>query len=165
MVHWDLDSSAPPKGLKVQGVLYLTDTDEDQGTFQCVPGFHRLFEEWVKTQPADRDLRRPDLEGLEVRKIPGRAGDLLIWHSMLPHGNSRNTSDRPRLAQYITMSPAPQNNEEYRRQRIRMWRDRLPPEGKAFPGDKRQVEQRGGTTAVLTELGKKLLGLERWGSN
>jgi hypothetical protein len=165
MIHWDLDSSAPQKGLKVQGVLYLTDTAENQGTFQCVPGFHRQFAEWVKTQPRDRDRRRPDLEGLEVRKIPGRAGDLLIWHSLLPHGNSRNTSDRPRLAQYISMSPAADDNEKLRQQRIRMWRQRLSPDGRAFPGDDRQVEKRHGTTAALSDLGKKLLGLERWGSS
>ncbi len=166
MIHWDLDTSAShPTGLKVQGVLYLTDTAEDQGTFQCVPGFHRHFEEWAKTQPKDRNPRRPDLDGLNVRKIPGRAGDLLIWHSLLPHGNSRNTSDRPRLAQYISMLPAADDNEELRQRRIRMWRERLSPDGKAFPGDDRQVERRCGTTAVLTELGKKLLGLERWGSS
>ena len=166
MIHWDLKTSASrPTGLKVQGVLYLTDTAEDQGTFQCVPGFHRHFEEWVKTQPKDRNPRRPDLDGLNVRKIPGRAGDLLIWHSLLPHGNSRNTSDRPRLAQYISMWPAADDNEELRQRRIRMWRERLSPDGGAFPGDDRQVERRCGTTAVLTELGKKLLGLERWGSS
>ena len=162
MIHWDLDSTARPIGLRVQGVLYLADTAEDQGTFQCVPGFHRQFEEWVKTQPEDRDTRRPDLEGLEVKRIPGKAGDLLIWHSLLPHGNSRNTSTKPRLAQYISMSPASPDNEEARQRRIQMWRERLSPDGRAFPGDPRQIEQRHGKTAELTDLGKKLLGLELW---
>ena len=72
-VHWDVDTAQPvPFG--VQGVLYLTDTAEDQGGFQCVPGFHRTFYEWVKTQPEDRHPRRPDLQGLEVKPIAGQAG-------------------------------------------------------------------------------------------
>ena len=91
LIHWDIDTSDQPGLFKVQGVLYLTDTAENQGGFQCVPGFHRDFFEWVETQPADRDPMRPDLTGLKPVTIPGRAGDLLIWHSLLPHGNSRNT--------------------------------------------------------------------------
>ena len=42
---------------------------------------------------------------MKVQSVPGRAGDLIIWHSALPHSNSANTSNRPRLAQYITMWP------------------------------------------------------------
>jgi hypothetical protein len=160
-VHWDLDTSEVPIPFKVQGVLYLEDTTADQGGFQCVAGFHRRFDEWVKTQPADRDPRRPALEGLEVKTIPGKAGDLLIWHSLLPHGNSRNRSHKPRLAQYITMHPAREENEEERQYRIAAWQERRGPRGKAFPGDPRGYEQRF-SPAELTELGKKLLGLERW---
>lgn len=161
MIHWDLDTSRRPITFRVQGVLYLEDTTEDQGTFQCVPGFHRRFEDWVRTQPADRDPRKPDLTGLEVTKVPGRAGDLLIWHSLLPHGNARNTAGRPRLAQYITMSPAREQDEDYRRDRIRLWRERLSPPGKAFPGDARRWEAKN-PSAQLTALGRKLLGLDSW---
>ena len=118
MIHWDLDTSQDTIPFGVQGVLYLTDTSENQGGFQCVPGFHRLFPEWVKTQPADRNFRRPDLTGLEVKSIPGKAGDLLIWHRLLAHGNGHNRSDRPRMAQYITMSSAKEDNEEARQERI-----------------------------------------------
>jgi hypothetical protein len=163
MVHWDIDTSLDPIPFKVQGVLYLEDTSADQGGFQCVAGFHNRFEEWVKTQPADRDVWHPALDGLEVKTIPGKAGDLLIWHSLLPHGNSRNRSNKPRLAQYITMYPARENDEEERQYRINSWRERQPPRGKAFPGDPRGFEQNR-PTAELSELGKKLLGLERWDS-
>ena len=31
----------------------------------------------------------------------------VIWHTHLPHGNTRNSADTPRLAQYITMFPGP----------------------------------------------------------
>jgi hypothetical protein len=164
MVHWDVDTSQDPPPFMVQGVLYLADTGADGGGFQCVPGFHNRFAEWVKTQPADRDPRHPDLEGLEVQTIPGKAGDLIIWHSLLPHGNSRNKSDRPRLAQYITMFPAREDNEEERAYRVKAWRELLPPRGKAFPGDPRGWEQQHlQSPPELTELGKKLLGMESWG--
>ena len=162
MVHWDTDTSKRPIPFGVQGVLYLEDTAEDQGTFQCVPGFHRHFEDWVREQPEDRDPRRPDLEGLDVQKIPGKAGDLLIWHRLLAHGNSANHTDKPRLAQYISMSPAHDSNEAACQQRVQMWQERLSPDGSAFPGDERRWEQTN-EPAELTVLGRRLLGLDRWG--
>lgn len=160
MYHWDIDTSLKPLPVMMQGVLYLVDTGADGGGFQCTPGFHRKFHEWVKTQPADRHPHRPDPTGLEIKTIPGKAGDLLIWNSMLPHGNSRNKSKQPRLAQYITMSPP--GSEEDRQFRIKAWRERLSPGGKPFPGDPRGLEQKYGKTAELTELGRKLLGLDPW---
>jgi len=163
MVHWDLDTSADPVPFRVQGVLYLEDTAADQGGFQCVPGFQNRFPEWVKTQPADRDPWHPNLEGMEVKTIPGKAGDLLIWHSLLPHGNSRNRSNKPRLAQYITMYPAREDNQGERDSRVLAWQERRQPTGRAFPGDPRGWEQKN-PPAELTDLGKKLLGLERWDS-
>ncbi len=161
MYHWDIDTSKNPLPVMMQGVLYLADTAADQGGFHCTPGFHRHFAEWVKTQPADRHAFRPDPTGLEIKTIPGQAGDLLIWNSMLPHGNSRNHSSTPRLAQYITMYPA-KSNEEERQYRIKAWQERLPPQGKPFPGDPRGWEQQHGATAELSELGKKLLGLTNY---
>jgi len=162
MIHWDTDTSQQPISFGVQGVLYLTDTTQDQGGFQCVPGFHRLFDEWVKTQPQDRNPRHPDLKDLEVESIAGKAGDLLIWHRLLAHGNGHNTSDRPRLAQYITMSPTPHNNEEARQQRIQCWQERRPAPN--WPGDPRDWEHTHQQPAELTELGRKLLGVDVWKS-
>ena len=74
MFHWDIDTTMRPLPRMVQGVLYLTDTTAEQGGFQCAPGFHRQFHEWVKTQPADRNPRRPDPEGLEIRTISRTGG-------------------------------------------------------------------------------------------
>lgn len=159
LVHWDIDTSDHPGRLAVQGVLYLTDTAADQGGFQCVPGFHRDFFEWVKTQPAGRDPMRPDLTDLNPVTIPGKAGDLLIWHSLLPHGNSRNTSDRPRWCQYISARPSIEEDESQRQYRVSLWRDRMHPD--RFAGDPRGVERKSGP-ARLTALGRRLLGLDRW---
>ena len=97
---------------------------------------------------------------LEVKSIAGKAGDLLIWHRLLAHGNGHNTSDKPRLAQYITMSPAPKDNEEGRQARIKSWQERRPMSN--WPGDARDWEHEKQETAVLTELGRKLLGVDLW---
>ena len=167
MVHWDVDTSLETIPFGVQGVLYLTDTAENQGGFQCVPGFHNIFDEWVRTQPPDRDVRFPDLEGLEVKSISGKAGDLLIWDQMLPHGNGHNTSDKPRLAQYITMGAA-EEDDELRQMRIEAWQQRRPvaksvSRGIRWPSDPRDREHKTQSQAVLTDLGRKLLGADWWG--
>src|SRR5262249_11422473 len=151
----------------VQGVLYLADTDEEMGGFQCVPGFHKNLEAWIAEQPPDRNPRVPDLSrlppGMKLTPIPGRAGDLVIWDRLLAHGNGRNRSNKPRLAQFIAMRPAREYEEGERQERIRSWRERTHPYGKGyFPGDPRRWEALHGRTAELTPLGRKLLGLDRW---
>ena len=162
-IHWDVDTRRLPTiPFGVQGVLYLTDTSANMGGFQCVPGMHRNLEEWIKTQPRNRNPRVPDLTGKAIMPIAGKAGDLVIWDRLLPHGNGRNMSDRPRMAQYITMFPAAEEDDAYRRRRIRHWKNRLPPRGKAFPGDPRRWERDNAGPAILTPLGRKLLGLDAW---
>ena len=104
-IHWDIVSTQQPLPFQVQGLLVLTDTAENQGGFQCVPGFHNHLEEWAKTQPSDRPPRHPNTQGMDIKDIPASAGDFIIWHSALPHGNSKNHSSLPRLCQYITMNP------------------------------------------------------------
>jgi hypothetical protein len=160
MIHWDVDTSQDPIPFGVQGVLYLTDTAEDQGGFQCVPGFNNTFADWVKTQPEDRNPRQPDLDGLEVKAIPGKAGDLLIWHRLLAHGNGHNRASLPRLAQYISMSPAHFENEETREARVSSWKEARPMAN--WPGDRRGWEADHYGPASLTDLGKKLLGVTAW---
>ncbi len=164
-IHWDYDPETKPQN--VQGVLALGDqTDEHMGGFQCIPWLFRNYDEWKKTQPEDRNHFQPDITGLEdkIVKIGLEAGDLVIWDSRQPHGIRPNHStDKVRIAQYISMMPAQEENQELKEWRIKSWRDRIAPEGYAFPGDPRNWEQTKYETAELTELGKKLLGLESWG--
>jgi hypothetical protein len=103
-LHWDI-SLAPPVVFQVQGMIYLTDTTADQGAFEAVPGFHKRIEAWLASLDDDVDPRGVDLSA-EARRIGANAGDLIIWHSALPHGASPNTGDQPRLAQYVTQYPA-----------------------------------------------------------
>jgi hypothetical protein len=63
---------------------------------------------------------------------------------------------------YLSMSPAQEHNQQARDWRIRSWMHRIAPEGNPFPGDPRGWERKYGTTAALTPLGRKLLGLDVW---
>lgn len=161
-IHWDYDPETKPQN--VQGVLALADqTDENMGGFQCVPELYRTYDTWKLTQPADRDHFQPDVSGFEIVKVPLQAGDLLIFNSTLPHGiRPNNSKDKVRIAQYISMMPAEEENEERRQWRISSWQERRAPEGYAFPGDPRGWEQTRYETANLSPLGRKLLGLDRW---
>jgi ectoine hydroxylase-related dioxygenase (phytanoyl-CoA dioxygenase family) len=162
-IHWDTDTLLYPNiPFRVQGVLALTDTDESMGGFQCIPELYRDLPDWIPSQPADRDPRRPDITGYTITSIPLRAGDMVIWSTLLPHGNGHNQSDQPRLAQYITLNPAEPENEELRQTRIGCWQERRPIPHRAFRGDPRGIEQHFGEPPVLTALGRKLLGLDSW---
>ncbi len=163
-IHWDYDPSTKPQN--VQGVIALADQmDENMGGFQCIPKLFRSFDTWKLTQPVDRDPFKPDISGLEdhIVKVGLEAGDLLIFHSAQPHGIRPNLSEnKVRIAQYISMMPAEEDNEKLRQWRINSWRNRVAPEGYAFPGDPRNWEQTKYDSAELSELGRKLLGLENW---
>ena len=53
----------------------------------------------------------------------------MIFNILLAHGVRPNHSDdRVRMAQYISMYPADRDNEDERNERIRLWRERRPPE-------------------------------------
>jgi len=160
-IHWDYDPETKPQN--VQGVLALADQDdENMGGFQCIPELFRSYDSWKLTQPEDRDRFKPDIKGLEDKlvKVKLKAGDLLIFNSLQPHGIRPNLSvDKVRIAQYISMMPAEEDNEEMKQWRINSWKERIAPDGYAFPGDPRKWEQKKYPRAELNDLGKKLLGL------
>jgi ectoine hydroxylase-related dioxygenase (phytanoyl-CoA dioxygenase family) len=163
-IHWDYDPDTKPQN--VQGVLALADqTDENMGGFQCIPELYRTYETWKLTQPEDRNHFKPDTTGFEndFHKVKLEAGDLLIFNSLEPHGiRVNNSKDKVRVAQYISMMPAEEDNEGLKEWRVNSWKNRIAPEGYAFPGDPRNWELNKYETAELNDLGKKLLGLEKW---
>ena len=166
-LHWDI-AVEPPIPFCVQGVLYLTDTAADGGAFICVPGFHRKLEAWLVNLPADADPRKQDLMSLGATPIPGKAGDLIIWHSSLPHGASLNTRRYPRIVQYITMFPVKEKDENILTHRVNAWRNNLA--GLIVEATdstwelRKEKEHAVDQTANLSPLGRKLLGLDRWES-
>jgi hypothetical protein len=163
-IHWDYDPSL--KVQNIQGVLALSDqTDENMGGFQCIPWLFKNYDKWIKTQPEGSDPFQPDTKGMEdkIVKVALEAGDLLIFHSQLAHGIRPNRSkDKVRIAQYVSMMPAQEENHALRKWRINSWKNRIAPEGYAFPGDPRKWEQIKYGRAELSELGEKLLGFKSW---
>lgn len=104
-MHWDMPLRAPVS-FATQGLIYLTDTTEQQGAFCCVPGFHLQIEQWLLQQSQDEiALQQQNWAQWPVKAIAAKAGDLIIWHHALPHGPCPNTADTPRMVQYINMYP------------------------------------------------------------
>lgn len=163
-IHWDYDPETKPQN--VQGVLALADqTDTEMGGFQCIPWLFRNYDTWKQSQPKDRNRYQPDISGLEqhIVKVPLEAGDLLIFNSLEPHGiRPNNSNDKVRIAQYISMMPAEEENQALKEWRIQSWKNRIAPEGHAFPGDPRNWEQTKYQSAQLSALGEKLLGARSW---
>ena len=161
-IHWDADTSLTLLPVNVQGVLALSNTTLETGGFQCVPALYRDLENWRLSQPAERDPFVPDLNGYETEFVPMKAGELLIWNCLQPHGVRPNKSETVRLAQYISMVPAEEKNETIREWRTQSWTARIAPDGYAFPGDPRNWEQTRYPKAELSNLGEKLLGSQSW---
>ena len=135
----------------MQGVLSLVKQDGDVGGFQCIPELFYDFDNWVKTQPADRDPMHPDTTGLTITNIEmeaGRPDDLQHaarpWRAAEPLATTgcawRSTSP---------CIPANEDNEVERAERIRLWRELDHPQRDAFPGDPREWEKKNAETAKL----------------
>jgi hypothetical protein len=164
MIHWDTDMTRYPDiAFHVQGVLALTDTEPDMGGFQCIPEVYQHLDEFLTTQTREKiESRNPDYTGYSITRPRLAAGDLLVWTSLLLHGNGHNTSKKVRLCQYVSMNPASQVSDESRQARIQSWRDNAPAPGRAFPGDPRHIEEQRPAPAELSDLGRRLLGIDRW---
>ncbi len=158
-IHWD----RPPLGGDhlLQAALALTDTAADQGGFRCVPSLFQEPRAWPAKPTIDAAGEEDWLAetgGREIVHVPAQAGDLIAWHSSLPHGNSTNRSGRPRLAFYVTMFPA--KDETPRRAHVESWRT-----GRCVPwwrGRRGYDRTEPWPPAELTPLGRKLLGLDSW---
>jgi hypothetical protein len=102
-LHWDLELRSPIP-FATQGLIYLTDTTEQQGAFCCVPGFHLKINDWIEKQnKSSLGLQQQHWQDWPVKAIAAKAGDLIIWHQALPHGASPNRAEWPRMVQYVNM--------------------------------------------------------------
>jgi len=141
-------------------VLALTDTAANQGGFRCVPSLYHDRAAWTREPFINRKGHENWLaktDGREIVHVAAQAGDLIVWDSRLPHGNSKNRSSEPRLAFYVMMFRA---DEAIRQIQIESWRTgRCVPWWRSRPGYDR-IEP--WPPARLTKLGRRLLGLQDW---
>lgn len=158
-IHWDGDPRDAGE-LRVQGVIYLTDTAPNQGAFCCVPGIYRDIDSWLAVHPDDLSVRHPDVGGHEVVRVGAPAGSLVLWHRRMPHSSAPNELDKPRFTVYVTMDPAgdePQRGalaDAFLRKMPPAWAIRQNVDGQQLPEP--------GPPATLTALGRKLTGLDPW---
>ncbi|MEM7094595.1 MAG: phytanoyl-CoA dioxygenase family protein [Actinomycetota bacterium] len=160
-LHWDIDPQPGAAPAEIQGIIALADTTAEMGGLQVVPEAFQRYDELAAEQIGVDRPRFPDVTGMEVVKVECGAGDLVVWESCTVHGTGRNVSDRPRLAQYLTMAPATPDDTEMLDLRLQSFRDRTGYFGNsAFRGDPRELEV--ATAPTLTDLGERLLGSRAW---
>ncbi|KAG2389245.1 hypothetical protein C9374_014645 [Naegleria lovaniensis] len=137
--------------VKLQALLNFVDNREQDGGFIIVPKFHKHFLKWVnatkKTLGAKHHSSFLVLNSIQKEiaekgvRVPLRAGDLLIWDIIMPHGSAPNDSERYRLCQFLKMFPA----QPLKKERMKLIH---------------QAVQKNGMH--VTELGEKLFGLKEW---
>jgi hypothetical protein len=159
-VHWDTDPRVAGPG-SLQAVVLLTDVDRDGGGYQCLPDVYKNLEVWLdrNARRSDFDFINPGLKNRRTTQIKGKAGDVILWSTKLPHGSAANLSSRPRIAAFVSMSPA-SDSAELRASMKKWWLTKQAPDyWRGLPG---QLEAEPGTPAVLSELGLKLIGVLPW---
>jgi len=117
-LHWDYNITHLDGPPSIQGVLYLADTDVDGGGIRLIPRFHTHLQRNPvlaaklqarrETYPDNAPSGCMDLEeitGFRAVPIAAKAGDLVVWNSLLPHGTGKNQSNEPRRCMFVSMSP------------------------------------------------------------
>lgn len=158
-LHWDCDPWTYD-GLGVQGLVYLTDTEAHQGAFCCVPSLYKNLQSYLRDNADDDQARWPRVDEKDVVRVPGTQGSLVLFHRLMPHSSGLNQSASHRFVQYVAMEP--EGNKTLRQQRIENWRECLPPQWAIRQKIEAQQIPEPGPAADLTDLGRKLVGIDSW---
>lgn len=159
-IHFDID---PRKGSEgwIQGIVLLTDIAPHTGGFQCIPEIYQDIDEWVRQHAMSVKFNhfQPGLEAHPTVQISGRAGDVILWSTLLPHGPAINLSDQVRIAAFLTITP--DKKIEQKRLAMQNWvkHKRAPDKWRGLP---QQQDPEPGPPVALTELGEKLAGIRSW---
>ncbi len=158
-IHWDID----PRVGHIdwyQGIVLLTDVSRNGGGYLCVPEIYRNLDTWLAENAAgsDFDSDAPGIPIEDATQIEGRAGDYILWSTLLPHGTSPNLSGKPRLGAYVSMGRC--DNPFVKSSQAELWKTkRIPTAWNRWRG---AVDPEPGDPATLTPLGEKLIGLVPW---
>lgn len=159
-IHWDADPRGPSPA-SLQAVVLLSDVGRDGGGFQCLPDVYRNLGAWLKryAHRNDFDFLYPGLNHWKTTQVEGKAGDVILWSTKLPHGSATNLSERPRVAAFVSMQPC--SEQAQLREAMKNWwlTKRAPDYWRGIPG---QRDPEPGPPAVLSELGLKLIGVLSW---
>ena len=168
----EMNSVTQFTGPHLQGVLAFTDNRTEDGGTTLVPGFHKHFTDWVHSLgPIDQYVKHSrvdcnrlvwrgqgagsfkfsDFDRIHTlkRRIPIRAGSLLVWDQRVVHGSQPNDSTNLRMAQFI---------KAFRLHRLPQ--ERLHLRSKAVL--KFMNDQLGTRTTQFTREEKAVLGLEEF---
>ena len=173
-MHWDYDFRKLDTAI-YQGMVYLTDTQEKQGSFACFPQLYRdivngtveqpeLFDQFKVNGLFLKDLM--DFTETDLTIVSAPAGSLIIFDSRLPHGNICNHHNEPRFVQYLSMfqaenkSAIPELLYQDRAERIDCYVNSRPPSW--LRNWKGQLDPEPFVAEQLTELGRKLVGIDQW---
>eukprot|EP01089_Gocevia_fonbrunei_P007539 TRINITY_DN1870_c0_g1_i3.p1 TRINITY_DN1870_c0_g1~~TRINITY_DN1870_c0_g1_i3.p1 ORF type:complete len:277 (-),score=49.23 TRINITY_DN1870_c0_g1_i3:64-894(-) len=137
---------------KVQGLLVLADSTENDGGFQTIPGFHKFLPTWakqIKSHPNESFVYVPQEEKFtdHAQKITAKKGSLIVWSSRMPHCNFPNSGSRFRYCQYVKMFST-------------VYADLV--ESELGQARKKALIARQPEEFVVSELGEKLFGLKEW---
>jgi len=134
-IHWDADPRVKGPAL-LQGVVLLPDVSHDGGGFQCLPEVYNYLDVWLERHgyQDDFDFFNPGLNDWKAKQIEGKAGDVILWSTKLPHGTATNLSDSPRVAAFVSMHPATEN--AHLRESMKTWwlTKRAPDYWRGLPG-------------------------------
>jgi ectoine hydroxylase-related dioxygenase (phytanoyl-CoA dioxygenase family) len=133
--------------VQVGGCYYFTDVEPTGGGIHVMPGGHKWVEETVRRHGGGLSGRQlhhnwKRLEGIETMEVLGEAGDFALLHHLMPHAASHNRRPTARVAQFTRFT--------------RFDHPHYPL--KPAASDQWSAEQ----VAVMTPLGRKLLGVEPW---
>jgi hypothetical protein len=159
-IHWDTDPRVAGPG-SLQGVVLLTDVGRNAGGYHCLPRIYRNLDEWLERNARrdDFDFFNPGLNRRRTKQVTGKAGDVVLWSTKLPHGTATNSSRHPRIAAFVSMQ-IPLDDAQLRESMKGWWlTKRAPDYWRGLPG---QLDPEPGEPAVLTDLGKKLIGVLSW---
>eukprot|EP01091_Cochliopodium_minus_P004263 TRINITY_DN1415_c0_g2_i1.p1 TRINITY_DN1415_c0_g2~~TRINITY_DN1415_c0_g2_i1.p1 ORF type:complete len:365 (-),score=100.75 TRINITY_DN1415_c0_g2_i1:483-1577(-) len=144
--------------LHVQASINLADNKKEDGGFIVVPGFKKEFVSFVNATKTTLKKKfggttfvvLPKDEPVYQRyiRVCSRAGSLIIWQQVTPHGSAPNTSGNFRYAQFLkffTCDDIDEGRLQRRTQKL-----------------KEELEKAGTLKYVQTDLGKKLFGFEKW---
>jgi hypothetical protein len=129
----------------IGGCYYLSDVEENGAGIHVIPQGPRMAEE-IMLNEEDGLTRFENWRNINELapsiEVTGEAGDFVLMHHMMPHGASRNKNPSPRIAQFSRM--------------YRMSEE----DARVANGPDKPLAP--GAEGVLTELGRKLFGLDPW---